>query len=103
MFQPEYIFPLSCVQGRTEVNGDISYAEKLRERSNELAKTTDLYTAQEKVKQEVIAKHGLDFYEKNGDAINFIVENAFCNMERSKYPAIDRDIQTELETSTVLW
>lgn len=102
MFPPEYIFPVSCVQGRTEVNGDVFYAAKLREWSNELAKTTDLYTAQEKVKQEVIAKHGLDFYEKNGDAINFIVENAFCNMERSKYPAIDRDMM-ELATSATLW
>lgn len=102
MFPPEYIFPVSCVQGRTEVNGDVFYAEKLRDWANELAKTTDLYTAQEKVKQEVIAKHGLDFYEKNGDAINFIVENAFCNMERSKYPAIDRDMM-ELATSATLW
>lgn len=87
MVGPEYI---SLVENKTKVMGNIELA-------NQIAKIVrfyishgkDLYETQSKIKTALVNKFGIDWYEKSGEAINFIIENEFAHKERENLPFFD--------------
>ena len=62
----------------------------------------DLYKAQEMIKKHCINTYGLEFYEKNGEAITFLIENEYCNLERKQNPFFDKkQYNYDMTTSTM--
>lgn len=70
--------------------GNIELANKIKEMAKVYLKQgKDLYEAQEKFKTLLLKELGLEWYEKSGEAVNFIVENEFSDAERASLPTFD--------------
>ena len=89
MFEPSYMCDRSLVEKLVIIKGDLDFAGKIEKFSNESCKRISLYFAQEQFREYVIENKGIDFYFKYGEAINYIIENTYCNLEREKLPAYD--------------
>lgn len=62
-----------------------------------------LYAAQEQIKAILIDKYGTEWYERSGEAINYIVENKYCDKERVRNPLFDKEQYDFDTTHTVLY
>lgn len=90
MVSPSYICLSSLVDNETKIMGNIELANKIKEMTKVYLKQgKDLYEAQEKVKTLLLKELGLEWYEKSGEAVNFIIENEYAHAERASLPAFD--------------
>ncbi len=90
MFAPNYMCPISLVDNKTKIMGNIELADKIKEMAKAcLEQGKDLYEAQEELKTLLIKESGLEWYEKSGEAVNFIIENEYAHAERTSLPAFD--------------
>ena len=51
----------------------------------------ELYDAQEQIKAILINKYGAEWYEQSGEAINYIIENKYCDKERARNLLFDEE------------
>lgn len=90
MFTPNYMCPFSLVDNQTKVMGNIELADKLKKMVKLcINEGKDLYHVQEEIKTLLIKDFGLNWYEKSGEAVNFIIENEYAHKERASLPAFD--------------
>lgn len=62
-----------------------------------------LYAAQEHIKTILIDKYGTEWYERSGEAINYIIENKYCDKERARNPLFDKEQYDFDVTHSVLY
>lgn len=91
MFSPDYLCPHSLMDNKVKMQGNIDLASSLScmVRQKYIG-SVDLYNAQEALRNYCIDTYGTEFYEKNAEAISFIVENEYCNKEREERPFFDK-------------
>ena len=73
------------IQGNTELANKI---EKMVQ--EECIGKFNLYKALEYIRDYCINTYGEEFYNKNAEAISFLVENEYCNKERQQNPLFDK-------------
>lgn len=92
MFPPEYFRQTSLLNGKVKIMGNTEVAELIDNITLEYIKNhIELYAAQEQIKTALIDKYGVEWYERSGEAINYIIENKYCDAERAKNPAFDKE------------
>lgn len=90
MISPNYMCFVSLMDNKTKIMGNIDFANKIAEITKiYLRQGLSLYDAQEKLKNTLLEKFGANWYEKSGEAVNFIIENEYANAERIGLPAFD--------------
>lgn len=90
MLEPNYTCNHSLLTFKFQVRGNVELAATLERVVQQACNEgLGLYTTQETVRDAIISGYDLPFYEKNAEAINFIVENEYCNAERMKRPFFD--------------
>ena len=83
MISPNYMCSVSLMDNKTKIMGNIDFANKIAEITKiYLRQGLSLYDAQEKLKNTLLEKFGANWYEKSGEAVNFIIENEYANAER---------------------
>lgn len=104
MLAPNYITAHSLIDNKVQVHGNIEFASWLSDFVKEKCiKHCNLYEAQEIVREYCISTYCEDFYEKNAEAINFIVENEYCHKERNRFPIFDKRQYEEDMRSGILY
>ena len=87
------MFPVelhSLVENKTKVMGNVELADTIKALAQSCIKQRkDLYQAQEEIKSALIKDFGLEWFEKSGEAVNFIIENEYAHYERLSLPAFD--------------
>lgn len=92
MFSPEYLRRTSLVNGKEKLMGNLEAAGLIENMTFECIKNDiELYDAQEQIKTILINKYGTEWYERSGEAINYIVENKYCDKERAGNPLFDKE------------
>ena len=92
MFGLDYVVRSSSVDYVSKLHGNLELADNLRELvKQKYVNVCDLYTAQEEIKEYCIKQYGTDFYEQSGAAINYIIENEYCNKEREINGILDKE------------
>ena len=78
-----YIENDSMLNKNMIIHGDARVSEKLVKLTyNHIKQNIDLYDAQDKIKDIIIAENGEDYYNKYASDINFIIENEYANHHR---------------------
>ena len=78
-----YIENDSMLNKNMIIHGDAKISKKLVKLTyNHIKQSIDLYDAQDKIKDIIIAENGEDYYNKYASAINFIIENEYANHHR---------------------
>lgn len=91
MVEPEYMCRKSLLDGYVKVLGNVGLAEKIIfDAKSYVNKDIDLYTAQKEIKIKLISEHGEEWYEKSVEAVNYLIENEYCELERDKLPFFDK-------------
>ena len=92
MFPPEYFRHTSHLNGKVKTIGNTEVAELIDNITLEYIKNhIELYAAQEQIKTTLINKYGVEWYERSGEAINYIIENKYSDAERAKNPVFDKE------------
>lgn len=92
MFSPEYFRQTSLLNGKEKLMGNLEVAGLIENMAFECIKNDiGLYAAQEQIKTILIDKYGTEWYERSGEAINYIVENKYCDKERARNPLLDKE------------
>lgn len=89
MIEPDYTIKHSLVDAQTKIMGDLGFANRVREFARDSCNKADLYSAQDIFRKAIISERGTSFYETYGGAINYIIENEYCNIERQRLPYLD--------------
>lgn len=90
MFEPEYMCPISLVDSRTKIMGNIGLANKIKSMARMcINQNKDLYHAQEEINSLLVKEFGKDWYEKSGEAVNFLIENEYSHKERETLCSFD--------------
>lgn len=90
MVAPNYTYSLSLVDNRTSLQGNIELAHKIEKMAQTfIERGKDLYQAQDEIKSLLIKDFGCEWYEKSGEAVNFIIENEYAHDERESIPLFD--------------
>ena len=103
MIEPDYTINHSLVESATIVMGNLEFANRIREFARKSCNEVDLYSSQERFKRDIEEENGIDFYETYGDAINYIIENEYCNMERQRLPYLDDRYYNKFRSSTIMY
>lgn len=104
MSSPEYFRQTSLLNGKENLMGNLEAAGLIENMAFECIKNDiDLYTAQEQIKTILIDKYGTEWYERSGEAINYIVENKYCSKERAENPLFDKEQYNFDVTHSVLY
>ena len=91
MFPPEYFKQTSLLDGKVKIMGNTEVAESIENMALECIKNdVELYAAQEQIKTILINKYGIEWYERSGEAVNYIIENKYCDEERARNPVFDK-------------
>lgn len=99
MFPPEYLRRTSLLNGKEKIIGNLEIAGLIENMTFECIKNDiGLYVAQEQIKTILIDKYGTEWYERSGEAINYIVENKYCDKERARNPLFDKE-QYDFDTT----
>ena len=99
MFSLEYLRRTSLLNGKEKLMGNLEAAGLIENMAFECIKNDiDLYAAQEQIKAILIDKYGTEWYERSGEAINYIVENKYCDKERVRNPLFDKE-QYDFDTT----
>lgn len=102
--EPRFVFPENTLNGRYQIDGNetaVSFIEK--EASTLISCGTNLYQAQEVISNKVKEAYGVEWYDKNAEAVNFIIEIAYADDLRREQPFIDKKGLEEYEHSSILW
>ena len=90
MNTPNYWCNLSLVENKIQVHGNVELAKDLIAMiRKKCIGSFELYEAQEYIHNYCVDTYGANFYEKSSEAIQYIVENEYCHIERNKQPAFD--------------
>lgn len=82
MFPPEYLRQTSLLNGKENLMGNLEAVGLIENMAFECIKNDiDLYAAQEQIKTILIDKYSTEWYERSGEAINYIVENIVTKKE----------------------
>ena len=94
----------STLNVRFEIEGN-SKAIKfiIREVKEAIENQKDLYQAQESIILKVKDSFGESWYEKNAEAVNFLIENNYANALRKEQPFYDAEELYEYNHRTVLY
>jgi hypothetical protein len=104
MFSPEYLRQTSLLNGKEKLMGNLEVAGLIENMAFECIKNDiGLYAAQEQIKTILIDKYGTEWYKRNGEAINYIVENKYCDKERARNPLFDKEQYNFDVTHSVLY
>lgn len=91
MFPPDYFRQISFLNGKVKIMGNTELAELIENTALEcIRNNVELYAAQEQIKIVLINKYGTEWYERSGEAVNYIIENKYCDAERAKNPVLDK-------------
>lgn len=91
MFPPEYFKQTSLLDGKVEIKGNTELAELIENMALECIKNDiELYDAQEQIKAILVNRYGIEWYERSGEAVNYIIENKYCDAERARNPVFDK-------------
>lgn len=91
MFPPDYFRQTSFLNGKVKFMGNTELAELIENTALEcIRNNVELYAAQEQIKIVLINKYGTEWYERSGEAVNYIIENKYCDAERAKNPVLDK-------------
>lgn len=91
MFPPDYFRQTSFLNGKVKIMGNTELAELIENTALEcIRNNVELYAAQEQIKTFLINKYGVEWYERSGEAVNYIVENKYCDAERARNPVFDK-------------
>lgn len=91
MFPPDYFKQTSLLDGKVKIMGNTELAELIENTALEcIRNNVELYAAQEQIKIVLINKYGTEWYERSGEAVNYIIENKYCDAERAKNPVLDK-------------
>lgn len=91
MFPPDYFKQTSFLNGKVKIMGNTELAELIENTALEcIRNNVELYAAQEQIKIVLINKYGTEWYERSGEAVNYIIENKYCDAERAKNPVLDK-------------
>ena len=91
MFSPEYLRRTSLLNGKEKLMGNLEVAGLIENMAFECIKNVELYDAQEQIKTALLNKYGAEWYERNGEAVNYIIENKYCDKERVRNPLFDKE------------
>ena len=92
MFSPEYLRQTSLLNGKEKLMGNLEVAGLIENMAFECIKNDiELYDAQEQIKAILINKYGAEWYERSGETINYIIENRYCDKERTRNPLFDKE------------
>lgn len=92
MFSPEYLRRTSLLNGKEKLMGNLEVAGLIENMAFECIKNDiGLYVAQEQIKIILIDKYGTEWYERSEEAVNYIVENKYCDKERARNPLFDKE------------
>lgn len=90
MIDPEYTCNYSLIDNKVQIHGNLEFASWLSSFIREKCiNDCDLYEAQELIRKYCVSTFSQDFYIKNAEAINFIIENEYCHKERERLPVFD--------------
>lgn len=104
MFSPEYLRRTSLLNGKEKLMGNLEVAGLIENMAFECIKNDiGLYAAQEQIKTILIDKYGTEWYERSREAINYIVENKYCDKERARNPLFDKEQYNFDVTHSVLY
>ena len=91
MFPPDYFRQTSFLNGKVKIMGNTELAELIENTVLEcIRNNVELYAAQEQIKIVLINKYGTEWYERSGEAVNYIIENKYCDAEKAKNPVLDK-------------
>ena len=91
MFPPEYFKQTSLLNGKVEIKGNTELAELIENMALECIKNDiELYDAQEQIKAILVNRYGIEWYERSGEAVNYIIENKYCDAERARNPVFNK-------------
>lgn len=92
MFSLEYLRRTSLLNGKEKLMGNTEVAGLIENMAFEYIKNdVELYDAQEQIKIALINKYGAEWYERSEEAVNYIVENKYCDKERARNPLFDKE------------
>ncbi len=104
MVAPDYICNLSLMNGHVYLHGNLKLVGELEKIiKKECISAMDLYHAQEMIRNYCIKNYGSEFYHKSEEAIMFLVENEYCNLERQEIPYFDKERYEEDLRSGVMY
>ena len=104
MFPPDYFRQTSFLNGKVKIMGNTELAELIENTALEcIRNNVELYAAQEQIKIVLINKYGTEWYERSGEAVNYIIENKYCDAERAKNPVLDKKQYEFDRTNNVLY
>ena len=104
MFPPDYFRQTSFLNGKVKIMGNTELAELIENTALEcIRNNVELYAAQEQIKIVLINKYGTEWYERSGEAVNYIIENKYCDAERAKNPVLDKKQHDFDITNNVLY
>lgn len=104
MFPPDYFRQTSFLNGKVKIMGNTELAELIENTALEcIRNNVELYAAQEQIKIVLINKYGTEWYERSGEAVNYIIENKYCDAERAKNPVLDKKQYNFDITNNVLY
>lgn len=104
MFSPEYFRQTSLLNGKENLMGNLEVAGLIENMAFECIKNdVELYDAQEQIKTVLINKYGAEWYERSEEAVNYIVENKYCDEERVRNPLFDKEQYNFDVTHSVLY
>lgn len=90
MVEPNYICDCSLMEDKVQIHGNVELAEVLKGIIKKYCiGFRELYESQEFMRNYCIGAYGADFYEKNAEAVQYIVENEYCHKERKNIPVFD--------------
>ena len=105
MISPNYMCFTSLMDNKIRIMGNVEYANKIAEMTKKyLRQGLNLYDTQEKIRNHIFEKLGVDWYEKSGEAVNFIIENEYANAERMVLPVFDaRRYEEDQKSNIIYW
>lgn len=74
------VWSYACGNSRYQLSGDLSIAEDIRRMARAACHDhVSLYDAQESIKQMLCEKYGNDWYDRSGEAVQYIIEDAYAS------------------------
>lgn len=73
----------ACGNSRYQLSGDLDVAEDIRRMARAAChNNVSLYDSQEDIKRYLLDRYGAEWYEISGEAVQYIIEDAYASMLR---------------------
>ena len=77
------VWSFSTGSNRIQMQGNAKIIQEIRNLANDaISKKISLYEAQENIKKYLCEKYGNVWYEKSGEAVQYIIEDAYSSAMR---------------------